>query len=101
MQTNLDPSSALFLANVKRIQDRLATANQQVSSGKKIVQASDAPDEIDALQLRADQQHNQQIQSNLTLAKTDAQAADDALGSSIQVMDRALVLGGQGASSTA
>src|SRR5689334_19485815 len=102
MQTNLDPSSELFLANVGRIQERLATANQQVSSGKKIVQPSDAPDEIDSLlQLRAARQHNQQIQSNLTLAKTDAQAADDALSSSIKLMDRAETLGDQGANYTA
>jgi flagellar hook-associated protein 3 FlgL len=100
MQTTLDAASELFLANVTRIQQRLADANQQVSSGKKILQPSDAPDQIDSLlQLRADRQHNQQIQSNLTLAKTDAQAADDALGSSIQLMDRARVLGAQGANS--
>jgi flagellar hook-associated protein 3 FlgL len=101
MQTNLDPSAELFLANLGRIQQRLGDANQQVSSGRKILQASDAPDEIDSLlQLRADRQHNQQIQSNLILAKTDAQAADDAMSSSIRLMDRALVLGGQGANST-
>jgi flagellar hook-associated protein 3 FlgL len=100
MQTTLDAASELFLTNVARIQQRLADANQQVSSGKKILQASDAPDEIDSLlQLRADRQHNQQVQSNLALAKTDAQAADDALGSSIELMDRALVLGAQGANS--
>src|SRR5262249_37156333 len=52
------------------------------------------------LQLRADSQHNQQIQSNLDLAKTDTQAADDALTSSIQLLDRARVLGAQGANST-
>jgi flagellar hook-associated protein 3 FlgL len=100
MQTNLDPASELFLANVGRIQQRLADANRQVASGKKILQASDAPDEIDSLlQLRADRQQNQQIQSNLALAKTDALAADDALSSSIKLLDRALVLGSQGANS--
>src|SRR5205823_8733863 len=36
---------------------------------------------------------NSQIQSNLGLAKTNADAADTALSSAIKLMDRALVLG--------
>jgi flagellar hook-associated protein 3 FlgL len=101
MITNLDPASELFLANVGRIQERLAEANRQVSSGKKVVEPSDAPDQIDSiLQLRADRQQNAQIRANLALAVTTVQAADGALSAAIRVMDRARVLGGQGASST-
>ncbi len=101
MITNLDPSSELFLANVGRIQDRLATANRQISSGKKITTASDAPDQIGSLlQLRAAHQHNSQVQSNLVLAKADADAADSALASSIQLMDRAMTLASQGTNFT-
>jgi flagellar hook-associated protein 3 FlgL len=101
MITNLDPESASFLADVSRIQQRVAQASSQISSGKKINAASDAPDQVDSLlQLRADQQHNTQIQSNLELANTDALSADDALSSAIQLMDRALTLATQGAGST-
>lgn len=101
MITSLDPESASFLADVNRIQQRIAQASSQISSGKKINVASDAPDQIDSLlQLRADQQHNTQIQSNLQLANTDALSADDALSSAIQLMDRALTLATQGAGST-
>jgi flagellar hook-associated protein 3 FlgL len=101
MISNLDASSELFLTNVSRIQGRIAEANRQISSGKKIGQPSDAPDQIDSLlQLRANLQHNTQIQSNLGLALTDAQAADQALGSAISLMDRARVLASQGANST-
>ena len=101
MISNLDPASELFLSNVNRIQQRLADANRQIASGKKISQASDAPDEIDAvLQLRADQQRNQQVKSNLALAATDAQSADDTINSAIKLMDRARVLGAQGANTT-
>ena len=64
--------------------------------------ASDAPDQIGALlQLRANQLHNTQIQSNLTLAQTNAHAADNALSSSIQLMDTATTLATQGATGTA
>lgn len=101
MISNLDGASQLFLADLGRLQERLADANREVTSGKKISQPSDAPDQIDSLlQLRANQQHNQQVQSNLALAKTSAQTADDTLSSAIQLMDRALVLAAQGANST-
>jgi flagellar hook-associated protein 3 FlgL len=99
--TNLNGASQLFLANVDRIQSRIQTASQQLSSGLRITQASDAPDEIEPLlQLRADLLVNTQIQSNLTLAQTDAGAADSALGGAIQMMDQASALGAQGADST-
>jgi flagellar hook-associated protein 3 FlgL len=101
MITNLDGSSQLFLAGLDRVQQHLAQINQEITSGKKISQASDAPDQVGSLlQLRADQAHNQQIQANLTIAQTGAQAADSALASAIQVMDRALTLAAQGASTT-
>ncbi len=101
MTTNLDPASQLFLANINRLENQLNQASEEVSSGKKVNQASDAPDQVeDLLQLRSDQQHNQQIESNLSLAQSNAQAADSALGSSIQLMDSALQLGTEGASST-
>jgi len=97
----LDPTSELFLANLSQVQQRMANATQQVSSGKRISAASDAPDQIDTiLQLRANQSQNAQVQANLSLAQTTAQAADNALSSSINLMDRALVLADQGANST-
>jgi flagellar hook-associated protein 3 FlgL len=102
MTTNLDPASELFLANAERIQQRLAEANRQVSSGKRVDQPSDAPDQIDTLlQLRADRQRNTQIRSNLTLALTDTQSADQALTASIKLLDRARALATQGASNVA
>jgi flagellar hook-associated protein 3 FlgL len=102
MITNLDPVSELFLANVNRIQDRIAEASRQVSSGRKIAEPSDAPDQIDGLlQLRADRERNQQIQANLSLELTRVQTADGALSSAIKLMDRARTLAGQGATATA
>jgi flagellar hook-associated protein 3 FlgL len=97
MMTNLDPSAELFLAETSRIQDRIAEANRQVSSGKKISTASDATDQIGALlQLRAQQSRNTQIQSNLVQAKANTDAAESALASAISLMDSALTLASQG-----
>ena len=101
MTTNLSPQNATFAIDIDRIQEKISRAGNQVSSGLKITVASDAPDEIGALlQLRANQLHNAQIQSNLTLAQTDANAADDALSASIQLMDSATTLATQGATAT-
>jgi flagellar hook-associated protein 3 FlgL len=99
--TGLTPLSSLFLANLNRTEERLAEANSQVSSGKKINVASDDPDQIDILlQLRADLQRNSQIQSNLDLANTDASAADNALSSAATLMDRAVQLATEAANTT-
>ena len=101
MITNVNPQAALFLANLDRVEQNLATANGQVSSGLRITVASDAPDQISTLlQLRANLQQNTQVQSNLTLAQTDAQAADSALNSSIQLLDSATTLATQAATAT-
>jgi len=100
MLTNLGASSELFLTDVSRIQRRLTDSTREASSGKRMTAASDRPDEIaPLLQLRSEKQRNLQIQSNLTLAKTDADAADNALNSSIKLMDRALTLATQGSNS--
>lgn len=98
MTSNLTPANTLFLANLNRIEQQIADANAQIASGKRITVASDAPDQIGSLlQLRADRLHNQQIQSNLVLAQTDAQSADSALTGAISLLDRATTLATQGA----
>src|SRR5262245_21849566 len=101
MITNLDPASEHFLSAVGRTQRRLSEANLGVASGKRITVASDAPDEVSVLlQLKADQQFNARVRSNLAMAKTDADAADRALDASIKLMDRALMLPNQAGNST-
>src|SRR3954447_26208482 len=101
MISNLTPSAEAFLANMERVQRSVEQASGQVTSGKRVNAASDAPDEVDAiLQLRADQTRNSQIQSNLALAKTDADAADNALAAAGKIMDRARALGAQGTTFT-
>ncbi len=96
MINNLDSASEHFLAAIERQHMRLNNANQRVASGRRILVASDAPDEISPLlQLKTDLRHNAQIQSNLALANTHAIAADQALDSSIKLMDRARLLATQ------
>ena len=101
MITNLDSQSELFLANANRLHQQLATAQKQLSSGKRVNVASEAPDVVsDLLRLRSILERNNQILTNLGVEKTAGAAADTALGSSIQLLDRALTLGVQGANGT-
>jgi flagellar hook-associated protein 3 FlgL len=98
MIPSLSPADQIFLTGVNHIQQQISTASQQLTSGLKVTVASDAPDQIDALlQLRADQAQNSQVESNLSLEQTDAQAADGALGSAIQLMDSATQIAAEGA----
>jgi flagellar hook-associated protein 3 FlgL len=101
MVSSLSPQSQLFLANLNRTEQQLNQANIQLSSGKKLNVASDDPGDVETLlQLRTDQSQNQQIQSNLTLAQTDAQAADSALAGASTLLDTAVQLATQGANAT-
>lgn len=98
MITNITPANQIFLTGVADIQQRIAQDNQQVSSGLKISNAADAPDQIgELLQLRANAARNTQIESNLNLELTNAQTADGSLGSAIQLMDNAIQIAAQGA----
>jgi flagellar hook-associated protein 3 FlgL len=101
MISNLSPANEAFVANTERVQRSLAEASQQVSSGLRVNVASDAPGDVgNIMQLRTDMVRNTQIQSNLALAKTDADAADSAFNSATKLMDRARTLGAQGANFT-
>jgi flagellar hook-associated protein 3 FlgL len=97
MISNLNPAAEAFLANMERAQRSVDQASRQVSSGLRVNSASDAPDEVAGiLQLRTDAFRNTQLQSNLSLAKSDADAADNALNSATKLLDRARALGVQG-----
>ncbi len=101
MLTNLSPQNRMFVDDINRLETRLEKAGNQISSGLAVTVPSDAPDRIGALlQLRANQAHNSQIQANLTIAQADAEVADNALASSIQLMDTATALATQGATAT-
>lgn len=101
MITNLDAQSLLFLSEVERTQRRVAEAQQQITSGKKVSVASDDPDVIsDVLRLRSALDRNTQIQTNLGAAQAAANVADTTLSSSIQLMDRARTLAVQAVTGT-
>ncbi len=76
-------------------------AEQQVSSGLKIQQASDAPYQLaDLFETRNQLAAAQQDGSNLTTIKAQTDAADSALQTAVQILDNVQSFGAEGASIT-
>lgn len=101
MITNLDAASGLFLSDLERTQQRLAEAQRQITSGKRVNTASDDPDVVsEVLRLHAALERNTQLQSNLASTEAAANVADNTLSDSIKLLDNALTLAAEGANAT-
>jgi flagellar hook-associated protein 3 FlgL len=102
MISGLDPASEQFLASINSLQDRLDSAQLQLSSGLRVNKASDAPQQVgDIFQARADLSHATQIDQNLGIVKAQADAADSALQQAVQILDQASTIGVEGDGDTA
>lgn len=101
MIRNLSSEDERFLGSLSQINQRLARAQQQVSSGKKLTAASDDPDHVGALlTARADLARIEQIQQNLGWIKTEVDTAERSLSNAITILERGRVLGAQGVTGT-
>jgi flagellar hook-associated protein 3 FlgL len=102
MIRTLDPSSEAFLRNVNRISERMEVAQRQIATGKRVNSISDDPDHISTLlQARANLEAAAQIQANLGRIKAESDVAEQALQTSVGLVERARVLGSQGLTGTA
>ncbi len=100
MISSVDKSGDQFLFNLNRLQQQFAKTEGQLSSGKRVTNASDAPDQVvQLLTLRSQESLATQRQKNLQVLQTDTNAADRGLTSALTLIDQALSLGTQGASS--
>lgn len=101
MLRRLDPQTERFLDDLARIQDRLAQAQRQVSSGRRLNQPSDDPDQVSQLlMLRSQLASAEQIRFNLGRVTAEVNTAEQTLSAAVERLERAAVLGSQGASST-
>src|SRR5579871_1441336 len=90
-----------FLANLDTLQQRLALTQEQISSGKRINQASDDPGALpDVLQLEADLGRVNQVSQNLGNVTASVNTAESALQNATTVLNQVTTLGEQGANST-
>src|ERR1700691_295761 len=100
MISGLSPSNDQFLASLNILQNNLSQADEELSSGLSVNQASDAPQSIqDIFESRAALGQANQSTQNLTTIQGQVQAADSAVQSAIQLLNSAVSLGTQGANS--
>jgi flagellar hook-associated protein 3 FlgL len=101
MISGLSASNDQFLASLNILQNNLSQADQQLASGYRVNQASDAPGSVqDIFVTRAELGQDSSTVQNLTAIQGQVQAADSGLQSAITLLNQALSLGSQGASST-
>lgn len=97
MLSSLAPNYLAFLNSMGQIQQTLLTAQTQLSSGLRINQISDAPDQIGPLlQTRSQISQLTQITQNLNQVKGETDASESALQSAVSIMDQVQSLATQG-----
>src|SRR5581483_2776443 len=97
----LNSSSQSFLTGVDQIQQRLNTAQTQLTTGLKINNVSDAPNQVANLwQTRSDIDQVDQVTSNLNNVQTEVNTAESVLQNAVTLVDKAQVVGAQGATDT-
>jgi len=102
MIRRVDAQTERFLRDLEAIKERLARAQREVGSGKRLNEASDDPDQVSrVLALRSQLAATEQIRSNLGRIKAEVDTAEQTLSAAVTRLERAAVLGSQGAGSTA
>ena len=98
MISSLNASNSEFLAQLNAIKGRMDKAQKQLSSGLRINDASDAPDQIsELLSARSSLASTQTTNQNLSRVKTEVDSSESALQQASSAIERARVLGTQGA----
>jgi flagellar hook-associated protein 3 FlgL len=101
MISGLSASNQQFLASLNILQNNLNQADEQLSSGLSVNQASDAPQSIqDIFVTRAELGQANQTVQNLTTIQGQVQTASGAVQSAISLLDQAVSLGTEGANSS-
>jgi flagellin-like hook-associated protein FlgL len=102
MLAGLDAFNSTFLAGLNTTENRITAANEQITSGFRVNEASDDPTAIEPILLYQSQiDQAMQVQTNLNLASTSASSADGALSNASTLLDNLTSIAAQGASSTA
>jgi flagellin-like hook-associated protein FlgL len=91
-----------YIDDLDRIQSALDTTQRQISSGIRVGVASDDAAAVPSiLRTQAEIGLDEQTLANLNQVRAQLQAGDSALQQAVKLLDQAISLGAQGASSTA
>lgn len=97
----LNSAGQIFIANITAIEENNQKIQQQLSSGHRVNEASDAPDEVSQLLgLQAALARNTSLTANLQSVQSQAQTADQALSQASQLINNVLTLGAEGSNSS-
>jgi flagellar hook-associated protein 3 FlgL len=101
MITGLNAANDQFVTSIDNMQTTMNTAEQQLSTGYRVNQASDAPAEVgDIFEARADLASQNQTIQNLNAVQANVNAADNGVQTAVQLLQNAATLGSEGASTT-
>jgi flagellar hook-associated protein 3 FlgL len=101
MIRGLSAADERFLAALEQIENRAARAEREISSGRKLNTASDAPDSVGpVLSARAQLERTLQIETNLSQAKSETDTAEQAISNAVDILQQVDQLGVQGATET-
>ena len=101
MTRSINATNDRYLDALSRINERVARAQREVSTGKRVAKPSDDPDSISAmLQVRAELGRIEQSRVNLGRVKTEVDAAESGLQNAVKLFDRVRTLGMTAANST-
>jgi len=102
MISSLDSARQSFLTDLGQIQQRLQTAQTELSTGLKINNVSDDPSEIANLwQTNSELDQVQQADTNLGQVQTEVNTAESSVSSAVTLVERAETIGAEGATDTA
>ena len=94
MTRSINAANDRYLDALSRINERVARAQREVSTGKRVAKPSDDPDSISAmLQVRAELGRIEQSRVNLNRVKTEVDAAESGLQNAVKLFDRVRTLG--------
>ncbi len=101
MVSTLTAANQEFLNNLNRVTGRINQAALQISSGVRMRQVSDVPDQVSALlEARAALSTSQQISTNFVRLKGEVDAGEQAVQIAVQLFDRVQTLGATGVTGT-
>jgi flagellar hook-associated protein 3 FlgL len=96
-----DSKDALFISQLKVLNDAMSRAQQELASGKRILNASDDPGSVPAIvQNQADLARVEQSQSNLNTLNSEVGMASSDLENAATIMDNISSIGAEGATGT-
>ena len=102
MVSSIDPSGEQFLASLALLQKRYNQAQEQITSGLRILRPSDSPGQLaDLFQTRTDLARVTQVDQNLVRVKAEVDTAESAVSTAVQYLDQVRALGVQGAGTIA